>query len=169
MTVISWTDDRVEQLKKLWEAGLSASQIAAELGNVTRNAVIGKVHRLGLSGRAKSPSSSAPRQRKARPAQQMVRINRPVSRGNTALAHAFEVEAEPDLIAYDNVVPMSQRLNLLELNESTCHWPVGDPSSADFFFCGGKALNSLPYCAHHSRVAYQPASDRRRNSRPPGK
>jgi GcrA cell cycle regulator len=166
MTVIGWTDDRVEQLKKLWEAGLSASQIAAELGNITRNAVIGKVHRLGLSGRAKSPSSSAPRQRKVRPAQQMMRINRPVSRGNTALAQAFEVEAEPDPIAYDNVVPMSQRLNLLQLNENTCHWPVGDPSSPDFFFCGGKALDSLPYCAHHSRVAYQPASARR--SRGPG-
>jgi GcrA cell cycle regulator len=168
MTVVGWTDDRVEQLKKLWEAGLSASQIGAELGNITRNAVIGKVHRLGLSGRAKSPSSSVPRQRKVRPAQQMMRINRPVSRGNTALAQAFEVEAEPDPIAYDNVVPMSQRLNLLQLNENTCHWPVGDPSSPDFFFCGGKALDSLPYCAHHSRVAYQPASDRRRN-RPGGK
>ena len=94
MTVISWTDDRVEQLKKLWESGLSASQIAAELGNITRNAVIGKVHRLGLSGRAKSPSSAAPRQRKVRPAQHMMRISRPVSRGNTALAHAFEVEVE---------------------------------------------------------------------------
>jgi GcrA cell cycle regulator len=162
MTVLTWTDDRVEQLKKLWEGGLSASQIAAELGNVTRNAVIGKVHRLGLSGRAKSPSSAAPRQRKARPAQHMMRVSRPVSRGNTALAHAFEVEMEPDPIAYDNVVPMSQRLSLLELNEATCHWPIGDPSSAEFFFCGGKALSSLPYCAHHSRIAYQPASDRRR-------
>ena len=78
MTVLTWSDDRVEQLKKLWEAGLSASQIAAELGNVTRNAVIGKVHRLGLSGRAKSPSSAAPRQRKARPAQHMMRVTRPV-------------------------------------------------------------------------------------------
>ena len=105
MTVLTWSDDRVEQLKKLWEAGLSASQIAAELGNVTRNAVIGKVHRLGLSGRAKSPSSAAPRQRKARPAQHMMRVSRPVSRGNTALAHAFEVELEPDPIAFDNVVP----------------------------------------------------------------
>src|SRR5207249_7827152 len=90
MTVLTWSDDRVEQLKKLWESGLSASQIAAELGNVTRNAVIGKVHRLGLSGRAKSPSTAAPRQRKARPAQQMMRVSRPVSRGDTALAHAFE-------------------------------------------------------------------------------
>jgi GcrA cell cycle regulator len=167
MTVLTWSDDRVEQLKKLWEAGLSASQIAAELGSVTRNAVIGKVHRLGLSGRAKSPSSAVPRQRKARPAQQMMRVSRPASRGNTALAHAFEVELEPDPIAYDNVVPMSQRLSLLELNEATCHWPVGDPSSPEFFFCGGKALAGLPYCAHHSRVAYQPAGDRRRQPQKP--
>src|ERR1700754_4810249 len=94
-----WSEPRVELLKKLWEAGHSPSQIAAELGNMTRNAVIGKVHRLGLSGRAKSPSSAAPRQRKARPAQHMMRVSRPVSRGNTALAHAFEVELEPDPIA----------------------------------------------------------------------
>jgi GcrA cell cycle regulator len=168
MTVMTWTDDRVEQLKKLWEGGLSASQIAAELGNVTRNAVIGKVHRLGLSGRAKSPSSAAPRPRKTRPApQQMVRMSRPVARGNTALAHNYEVEMEPDPIAYDNVVPMSQRLTLVELNEATCHWPIGDPSSSDFYFCGGKALQSLPYCAHHSRIAYQPASDRRRQAPKP--
>src|SRR5262249_42290117 len=155
MTVLTWSDDRVEQLKKLWEAGLSASQIAAELGNVTRNAVIGKVHRLGLSGRAKSPSSAAPRQRKARPAQHMMRVARPMSRGNTALAHALEAELDPDPVAYDNVVPLSQPLPLLKLTEAPCHWPVGDPSSPDFFFCGGKALTGLPYCAHHSRVAYQ--------------
>jgi GcrA cell cycle regulator len=162
MTVLTWSDDRVELLKKLWEGGLSASQIAAELGNVTRNAVIGKVHRLGLSGRAKAPSSAAPRQRKPRPATQMMRVARPVSRGNTALAHAFEVEMETDPVAFDNVVPMSQRLSLQELSEATCHWPIGDPASSEFFFCGGKALTSLPYCAYHSRIAYQPASDRRR-------
>ena len=168
MTVLTWSDDRVEQLKKLWEAGLSASQIAAELGNVTRNAVIGKVHRLGLSGRAKSPSTAAPRPRKPRPAPQMMRVARPMTRGNTALAQAFEVEVEVDPIAHDNVVPMSQRLSLLELNEATCHWPVGDPSSPDFFFCGGRSLTGLPYCAHHSRIAYQPVADRRRvPSKPP--
>jgi len=164
MTALTWSDDRVEQLKKLWESGLSASQIAAELGNETRNAVIGKVHRLGLSGRAKSPTSAAPRPRKTRPAQPMMRVARPVTRGNTALAQAFEVDVEPDPITFDNVVPMSQRLSLLELNEATCHWPVGDPSSPDFFFCGGRALASLPYCAHHSRIAYQPATDRRRQA-----
>src|SRR4051794_24205975 len=134
MTVLTWSDNRVEQLKKLWKAGLSASQIAAELGNVSRNAVIGKVHRLGLSGRAKSLSSAAPRRRNAHSAQHKMRVTRPIARGNTALAQAFEL----DPVTSDNVVPMSQRLSLLELNEATCHWPIGDPLSPDFFFCGGK-------------------------------
>ena len=155
MAVLTWSHNRVEQLKKLWEAGLSASQIAAELGNVSRNAVIGKVHRLGLSGRAKSLSSAAPRRRNAHPAQYKMRVTRPVARGNTALAQTFDVEVEPDPVTSDNVVPMSQRLSLLELNEATCHWPIGDPLSPDFFFCGGKVLTGLPYCAQHARVAYQ--------------
>ena len=97
----------------------------------------------------------------------MLRIGRPAIRGNTALAHAYEVEteAEPELL--DNIIPIGQRRTILELNDQTCHWPVGDPGSADFFFCGGNTLDGLPYCAHHSRVAYQPASDRRRDRRPP--
>jgi GcrA cell cycle regulator len=161
---MSWTDERVELLKKLWADGLSASQIAAELGGITRNAVIGKVHRLGLSGRAKSASSGSPRPRKARAP--MLRMGRTSIRGNTALAHAYEIEAaaEPELI--DNVIPIGQRRTILELTEQTCHWPVGDPSSSEFFFCGGNTINGLPYCAYHSRVAYQPAGDRRRDRRP---
>ena len=91
---MSWNDERVELLKKLWADGLSASQIAAELGGVTRNAVIGKVHRLGLSGRAKSPSSGIPRPRK--PRSHMMRVARPMSRGANALALAYEMEAEPE-------------------------------------------------------------------------
>jgi GcrA cell cycle regulator len=166
----TWTDERVETLKRLWSEGLSASQIAGELGGITRNAVIGKVHRLGLSGRAKAPSSSAPRPRKPRAPSQYVRTTRPVSRGNTALAHhpmAYaEVQAEPEPEFVDNIIPLGQRCSILELTEATCHWPIGDPGSPDFFFCGGKTLTSLPYCAHHSRVAYQPAQDRRRDRRP---
>src|SRR5690606_38717812 len=90
---MTWTDERIEQLKKLWSDGLSASQIAAELGGITRNAVIGKVHRLGLSGRTKAPSSSAPRQRKPRTSH-MLRVSRPAMRGNTALAQAFAYDYE---------------------------------------------------------------------------
>ena len=159
---MSWTDDRVELLKKLWADGLSASQIAGELGGITRNAVIGKVHRLGLSGRAKSPSSATPRPRKARSGGHMLRVSRPSIRGNTALAYDYEMEPEPELME----IPVEQRKTLLQLNERTCHWPIGDPGSVDFYFCGGETVNELPYCAYHSRVAYQPAGDRRRDKRP---
>jgi GcrA cell cycle regulator len=167
---MSWTDERVDLLKKLWGDGLSASQIAGELGGITRNAVIGKVHRLGLSGRAKAPSSAAPRQRKARAAAHVFRA--PRTRGNTALAHLtspfydIEAEAVPQLV--ENIVPIGQRCSLLELSEDKCRWPIGDPGRADFFFCGGKPVNTLPYCGYHSRLAYQPLGDRRRDRRAAG-
>jgi GcrA cell cycle regulator len=134
---MGWSDERVELLKKLWSEGLSASQIAAELGGITRNAVIGKVHRLGLSGRAKSPSSAAPR--------------------------PLDIEPEPELI--ENIIPLGQRCSILELSEDKCHWPIGDPGTPEFFFCGGKTIEGLPYCGYHSRVAYQPVADRRRDKR----
>jgi GcrA cell cycle regulator len=164
---MSWTDERVELLKKLWSDGLSASQIAAELGGITRNAVIGKVHRLGLSGRAKTASSAAPRQRKARSSTHILRIGRAVVRGNTALAYEIEPEVTPELV--ENVVPIGQRRTILELTEQTCRWPIGDPGSTEFFFCGGHTIAGLPYCAFHSRIAYQPVSDRRRDRRPPAR
>ena len=149
---MSWTDERVELLKKLWQDGLSASQIAAELGGITRNAVIGKVHRLGLSGRAKSPSSSAPRARK--PRSHMMRVSRPMSRGNNALALAFEMEPEPEPELIENIIPIGQRRTLLELTEATCRWPIGDPKHEDFRFCGKPVAASKPYCGDHCAVAY---------------
>jgi len=167
---MSWTDERVEQLKKLWSEGLSASQIAAELGGITRNAVIGKVHRLGLSGRAKAPSSAVPRPRKPRAPSHVLRMSRPAMRGNTALArHAlavYELEPEPEPEPLENIVPIGQRCSLLELSDAKCRWPIGDPGAQDFFFCGGKPVGELPYCAYHARMAYQPAADRRRDRRP---
>ncbi len=158
---MTWTDERVEMLKKLWGDGLSASQIAAELGGITRNAVIDKVHRLGLSGRAKSPSSAAPRPRKARTHSHMLRVSRPAMRGNTALAQAYDYELEPEPELIENIIPLGQRRTLLELTEETCRWPIGDPGTAEFFFCGGQSVPSGPYCSYHSRVAYQPANIRR--------
>ena len=162
-----WTDERVEQLKKLWNDGLSASQIAAELGGITRNAVIGKVHRLGLSGRAKSPASPVPRQRKPRASAMLLRVARPALRGNTALARmpAYEIDYEPDPEITAEIVPIGQRCTLLELSESKCRWPIGDPGAHDFFFCGGKPVEGLPYCSHHARIAYQPLGERRRDRR----
>ena len=160
---MNWTDERVELLKKLWADGLSASQIAAQLGGVTRNAVIGKVHRLSLSGRAK-PASSGPRPRKPRVASH--RPTRSYIAGNTALkTHA--VPAPRRLPApvpiEDIVVPIMLRVPLMALTDQMCKWPIGDPGAEDFCFCGHKNFNSLPYCEYHSRIAYQPVNDRRRD------
>src|ERR1700724_1516215 len=110
---MSWTDERVEMLKKLWADGLSASQIAAELGGITRNAVIGKVHRLGLSGRAKAPSSAGPRPRKTRAPSHVFRSIRNAMRGNTALAAqavaAYEAEIEPEPERLERVIALGPR------------------------------------------------------------
>lgn len=162
---MTWTDERVETLKKLWQDGLSASQIAHELGGVTRNAVIGKVHRLSLSGRAKPAGAVAARPRRQRNAT-VTRHNRPLTVGNTALkVHTI---AEPRRVVVpmeDIVVPIPLRATILTLTDQTCKWPIGDPSSEDFCFCGHKPRESMPYCEYHARVAYQPVNDRRRDRR----
>lgn len=167
---MNWTEERVERLKKLWAEGLSASQIAADLGGVTRNAVIGKVHRLGLSGRAKPARTSAPRPRKQRPVRPMRSEPTYASYGNAALKVEMMpvADVEPEvvpLVIETLEVPPEERKTILELTEYTCKWPVGDPSTEDFYFCGRKSSIGLPYCEHHSRVAYQPLNDRRRERR----
>lgn len=166
---MSWTDERVELLRKLWLDGLSASQIASELANgITRNAVIGKVHRLGLSGRAKAPTQSAPRPRpQSKPVRSPApRQHAPMVRGNLAYALAprmMEAPPQPKAMLEEVVIPMSARVSIMELRESTCRWPLGDPSTPDFGYCGGESpVGGGPYCQYHARVAYQPAQDRRR-------
>ena len=157
---MSWTDQRVELLKKLWQDGLSASQIAAELGGVTRNAVIGKVHRLGLSGRGQ-PTSSIKRQRRTRPAG--VRRTRTMTVGNLALKQDLDVLPESQLRPRRNVVvPIPKKLSIFQLTEQTCKWPLGDPGQEDFHFCGHDSLESAPYCEYHAGVAYQAPEPRRR-------
>ena len=168
---MSWTNERVELLKKLWGEGLSASQIAGELGGVTRNAVIGKVHRLGLSGRAKTTSSSAkPRRPRAnQPAGSTPKkpSPQPQTIGATALkadiSPAPVVEAKPDVEPIAELVPISERATILTLTERTCKWPIGDPATDDFYFCGRQSDAGVPYCAHHCKIAYQPVADRRRD------
>lgn len=148
---MSWTDERVELLKKLWSEGRTASQIAGELSNgITRNAVIGKVHRLGLPGRVKAPSMSMPRPRAPKP-----RINRPMMRGANALALA------PRPIE-DVAVLLSNPVTIIDLRESMCKWPLGDPTTPEFRYCGAASPVGVSYCTFHSHVAYQPAQDRRR-------
>jgi len=163
----TWTDERVELLKKLWTDGLSASQIAAELGNVTRNAVIGKVHRLGLSGRAKDvkPAASSPRIRKVTRAPSAPAPIAPQPHSNVVLA-PIPLQSEqdvPDVAAEEDVaIPMSERVTIMDLRESMCRWPMGDPTKPEFRFCGARSITGLPYCTHHARIAYQPVADRKR-------
>jgi len=166
---MNWTDERVELLRKLWSEGLSASQIAAQLGGVSRNAVIGKVHRLKLSARGRATAAPA-RQKKTHSGATKTAVTRTVrtvttSIGATALQAQFDVEpiARHVLRPIENVVvPISRRLALTELTERTCKWPNGDPLMEDFSFCGNDAGESGPYCTYHSRLAYQPASERKR-------
>jgi GcrA cell cycle regulator len=165
---MNWTDERVELLRKLWSEGLSASQIAAQLGGVSRNAVIGKVHRLKLSGRGRG-RAAAPRAKKASagPAKTATRPTRTItaSIGATALQVQFDAEPVARQVlrpVQDVVVPISRRLELTQLTERTCKWPNGDPLAEDFNFCGNDVGESGPYCGYHSRLAYQPAAERRR-------
>jgi GcrA cell cycle regulator len=166
---MAWNDERVELLKKLWAEGLSASQIAARLGGVTRNAVIGKVHRLGLSGRATTSRISNPRPRKMHTG----RTNRGPSllfgtRGNAALKPVYETDYEPEpepAKLQELVIPPAERASILTLKECMCKWPIGHPGEEDFHFCGRKSASGLPYCEHHARMAYQPLPARRREKR----
>ena len=165
---MAWTDDRVEILTKLWAEGLSASQIATRLGGVTRNAVIGKVHRLGLSGRATPSRASRPKQRRTREPSHPSKSN---TTFRTAGATAFKAELSPTPAAVPEPtpsplrevnLPTGDRCDILQLSDRTCRWPIGDPGSEEFCFCGAPPSTGQPYCATHVEIAYQPAHDRRR-------
>jgi len=155
---MGWTDERVETLKKLWLDGLSASQIAKQLGGVTRNAVIGKVHRLGLSGRATPSQPSRPAAFKA------PRPPRPIS-APAPRPRALEPKPAPLPAPRPPQIPESPgTATVLTLGAHMCKWPIGDPSSADFTFCGRRAPEEGPYCEDHARLAYQPPQGKKKAS-----
>ncbi len=198
---MSWTDERVETLKRMWAEGQSASAIAKELGGVTRNAVIGKVHRLGLSNRNDEPEpvpAPAPEpvaekvvDRKPAPAPQPIR---PEPQPEVAAAAADPAPEEPvsqpvftpvprrpivpagqplppqpsaneispeTLASVREVEKRARKLTLMELTERTCKWPIGDPATEKFWFCGLPSQPGKPYCEAHVSVAFQPMSSRR--------
>jgi GcrA cell cycle regulator len=205
---MSWTDERVELLKKMWSEGQSASQIAKELGGVTRNAVIGKVHRLGLSNRtggapepvakpakpaakaeAKKPAKPEAAARPApaepepaastaaatpRPAPQPVAatpavqpLRKPiVPAGQPLPPQPSANEISPEALAkVGEVEKRARKISLMELTERTCKWPIGDPATEDFWFCGLPSQPGKPYCEAHVGVAFQPMSSRRDRKR----
>ena len=198
---MSWTDERVETLKKMWAEGQSASQIAKELGGVTRNAVIGKVHRLGLSNRVGGPTepTAAPAA-----APKAARVPPEASQGEPSESRRAAPKAEPkpapqaarpEPAPAPVVVPMrkqiipagqplppqpsaneispealasvrevekkAKKITLMELTERTCKWPIGDPATEHFWFCGLPSQPGKPYCEAHVSVAFQPMSARR--------
>ena len=157
---MSWTDERVETLKRMWAEGQSASQIAKELGGVTRNAVIGKVHRLGLSGRA-APSQPArtvaatfrttrPRPAAAAPAPAPTQPSAP-----RRLEAVQPKPVEPAAPVPAPIPDLPGTATVMTLGAHMCKWPIGDPSSREFSFCGRRSSEGV-YCVEHARVAYQP-------------
>src|SRR5262249_23032066 len=148
----TWTAERVELLKSCLDAGLSCGQIAREIG-VSRNAVIGKINRLQLP----RCNSVVARQARRKP----VPPTRPpgiVTQHHILMA----LRAEPQPAAEEVRVPGAYRCSLMELNDGKCRWPINEPGAANFCFCGNEAVESLPYCAAHARIAYQPAARQRR-------
>lgn len=168
-TGATWTDERVELLKKLWAEGLSASRIAAAIGGITRNAVIGKVHRLGLSGRAKAKGSPTPRPRKKSSGSAAPSSTQNRTRNSEAAPSLKPVEK----ISFSNnyklfasaSMPDCERVTIMDLNDYVCRWPLGDPSTPEFRFCGGESVTGMPYCAYHCAMAYQPAQERKKERR----
>ena len=151
-----WTDERVDALKTLWAQGLSASQIAGRLGGCTRNAVIGKVHRLDLPGRRATSRIRSPRARARAAARRPSPPRRPLLRPPAA--------SGPPKMACDGYVPRpelvqvppAERIQLSQLGEHTCRWPLGDPvTDKDFGFCGRPAVRGRPYCAPHGAMGYR--------------
>jgi GcrA cell cycle regulator len=185
---MSWTDERVEALKAMWAEGRSASQIAKDLGGVTRNAVIGKVHRLGLSNRggaereeeaatvieppAEPSTPAAEPEPEARPAAAPARAGvrdaaapalrpKPVP-GQPVPPQPPGSEISPEALAnLAEVAKKARRLSLMQLTERTCKWPIGDPATEEFWFCGLPTVAGKPYCETHVAVAFQPMSARR--------
>ena len=142
--LMAWTEEKTEQLKKLWAEGHTASQISKMLGDgISRNAVIGKSHRLGLQGRAQSRMISAPR------------INNRVINENNSPAKQRRPRGLRAIVIEKDFEPENPK-QLEELDESSCKWPIGHPDEKSFYFCGRSSLKDFSYCKLHLLYAYQP-------------
>jgi GcrA cell cycle regulator len=202
---MAWTEERVKKLTLLWKSGNSASKIAIELGEgVSRNAVIGKIHRLGLSERGSGSNASGPKikenkikdknlpknqtsevsdlqnsleastqrsgkKRGRKPSIKKLTINENQSilgfnADENSSLETGEIETEIDKLALKNMKEIekkAKKLNLLELTEKTCKWPIGDPATSEFWFCGHPSEQGKPYCETHISIAFQPITTRR--------
>ena len=193
--MMAWSDERVAVLKKMWLDGNSASEIAKELGDITRNAVIGKVHRLGLSNRESNASGagsginkavkSVKRGRPAKADKEPKKRGRPqkikdtkgfnemadkgksitptsaTKRSNDSKPEVVSDLSEETLKSLLKIEMKSKKISLMDLTERTCKWPIGDPATDSFWFCGHEAEPGKPYCKTHISIAFQPLTQRR--------
>jgi len=140
---MSWTQEREEKLKELWKIGHTASQIAIQLGNTTRNAVIGKAHRLNLQSRATSGRSS-------------IKTNKENKVQNEEKSKKLGRKARFKALLLDKNFEQENPKKLEDLTDETCRWPIGHPPEKNFYFCGRKSLEKFPYCKLHVLYAFQP-------------
>ncbi|MGE4352395.1 MAG: GcrA family cell cycle regulator, partial [Bdellovibrionales bacterium] len=169
---MAWTEQQIETLKKMWGNGYSANDIAKNLGGgVTRNAVIGKAHRLKLSAGAASSRSNVEPPSKTKGVV-MATINKVSKRRSSVLrsmppVQSSDMPARTTILRETKLRPIetarrSEGIPVTKAGEHHCRWPIGDPRSPDFRFCGCETQEGLPYCAHHARIAYQTVSRRSR-------
>ena len=140
---MSWTEEKVQKLKELWTKGHTASEIAGMLGDTTRNAVIGKAHRLNLEERAPSKHKSSNEKKDLTKSQ-------PKLRGSVSRKSKFK-----SILLDKNFEPENSK-SLEELTDTTCKWPIGHPNEEKFYFCGRKPEGEFPYCKLHVLYAFQP-------------
>ncbi|MDD9912231.1 MAG: GcrA cell cycle regulator [Alphaproteobacteria bacterium] len=168
---MAWTDERVDLLKKLWTEGLSAAQIANRLGGVTRNAVVGKVHRLGLSTRATTSrkplvrrSTTGTKPARSAGSKPTPAATKKKSQHTGDLPEIFagidsdHLEGRPTQDYKELYIPPEERETVLTLKANNCRWPIGDPLADDFHFCGKRRIPDKSYCEHHANVAFQQPS-----------
>ena len=140
---MSWTDDKIDKLKKLWGQGNTASQIAEIIGGVSRNAVIGKAHRLNLSAKIKTRTAASNKDFDSTMEGKEIKSNR--GRKSKFKSLIIEKDFEPE-----------NPKQLEELDENSCKWPIGHPDEKSFYFCGRSSLKDFSYCKLHLLYAYQP-------------